>query len=157
MPRPLKTRRVCYNPGITYFKPKGIPVLKLEEVVLSTDELEAVRLADLIGLYQEQAAGQMDISRQTFGNIINSAHLKIADALVNGKALRIEGGKITGAERHFQCSRCKHQWTELFAKGRPERCPECSSPGVYRSDKDIALNHSMDFNFANGRCKRRSA
>jgi predicted DNA-binding protein (UPF0251 family) len=66
----------------------------LEEVNLTLDELEAVRLADLEGLYQEDAARKMDISRQTFGNIINSAHKKIADVLLNAKALKIEGGVV---------------------------------------------------------------
>jgi len=66
----------------------------LEEINLALDELEAVRLADLEGLYQEDAAKKMNISRQTFGNIINSAHKKIADALLNAKALKIEGGKV---------------------------------------------------------------
>jgi predicted DNA-binding protein (UPF0251 family) len=66
----------------------------LEEVNLTLDELEAVRLADLEGLYQEDAAKKMGISRQTFGNIINSAHKKIADVLLNAKALKIEGGVV---------------------------------------------------------------
>jgi len=66
----------------------------LEEINLTLDELEAIRLADLEGLYQEDAAKKMNISRQTFGNIINSAHKKIADALLNAKALKIEGGTI---------------------------------------------------------------
>jgi predicted DNA-binding protein (UPF0251 family) len=66
----------------------------LEEVNLTLDELEAVRLADLEGLYQEDAANKMDVSRQTFGNIINSAHKKIADVLLNAKALKIEGGVV---------------------------------------------------------------
>jgi predicted DNA-binding protein (UPF0251 family) len=66
----------------------------LEEVNLTLDELEAVRLADLEGLYQEEAARKMDISRQTFGNIINSAHKKIADVLLHAKALKIEGGIV---------------------------------------------------------------
>jgi len=66
----------------------------LEEVNLTLDELEAIRLADLEGLYQEDAAKKMGISRQTFGNIINSAHKKIADVLLNAKALKIEGGTI---------------------------------------------------------------
>jgi predicted DNA-binding protein (UPF0251 family) len=64
----------------------------LEEVHLTLDELEAVRLADFQGLYQEAAARRMDISRQTFGNIIKSAHRKIADVLLNAKALKISGG-----------------------------------------------------------------
>jgi predicted DNA-binding protein (UPF0251 family) len=66
----------------------------LEEVILALDELEAVRLADLEGLYQEDAARKMNVSRQTFGNIVNSAHKKIADVLLNAKALKIEGGAV---------------------------------------------------------------
>jgi predicted DNA-binding protein (UPF0251 family) len=66
----------------------------LEEVNLTLDELEAIRLADSEGLYQEDAAKKMNISRQTFGNIVNSAHKKIADVLLHAKALRIEGGVV---------------------------------------------------------------
>jgi predicted DNA-binding protein (UPF0251 family) len=66
----------------------------LQQTTLTVDELEAVRLADLQGLYQEQAAEKMNVSRQTFGRIIESAHKKIADALVNGKALLIQGGSV---------------------------------------------------------------
>jgi len=94
MPRPCRCRRIRCSPDTNYFKPRGIPLDMLEEVNLALDELEAMRLADSEGLYQEDAAKKMDISRQTFGNIINSAHRKIADVLLNGKALRIEGGKV---------------------------------------------------------------
>ena len=93
MPRPFKCRRVCGTPGADYFKPRGIPLSDLQEIGLTIDEFEAIRLADLEGLYQEDAAKKMGISRQTFGNIITTAHKKIGDAIVNGKALRIEGGK----------------------------------------------------------------
>ena len=74
MPRPFRCRRVYCKPDATYFKPRGIPVDLLEEVNLSMDELEAIRLADLEGKYQEDAAKKMNVSRQTFGNIISSAH-----------------------------------------------------------------------------------
>lgn len=94
MPRPCKCRRVCGNPKADYFKPRGISIDALEEVGLTIDEFEAIRLADLEGLYQEDAAKKMNISRQTFGNIIESAHRKIADTIVNAKALKIEGGVI---------------------------------------------------------------
>jgi len=67
-----------------------MPMRKLQEVNLTLDELEAIRLADLNGMYQEQAAQSMNISRPTFGRIIESAHKKIAEALVKGKVLRIE-------------------------------------------------------------------
>jgi uncharacterized protein len=94
MPRPFKNRRVSVSPEVTYFKPQGVPMRFLEAVSLGHDELEAIKLADLQGLYQEQAAEKMGISRQTFGNILNSAHKKIAEAMVNGKAIRIEGGPV---------------------------------------------------------------
>lgn len=95
MPRSKCCRQVGCVPDKNYFKPKGIPSLQLEEVVLSLDEFEAVRLADLEGMYQEDGARKMNISRQTFGRIIDSAHRKIADVLVNGKALKIEGGEVS--------------------------------------------------------------
>lgn len=94
MPRPCRCRRIRCNPDSTYFKPRGIPLDSLEEVNLALDELEAVRLADFDGLYQEDAAKKMNISRQTFGNIIDRAHKKIADVLLNAKALKIEGGVV---------------------------------------------------------------
>jgi predicted DNA-binding protein (UPF0251 family) len=94
MSRPCRCRRIRCNPDTNYFKPRGIPLDMLEEVNLALDELEAVRLADLEGLYQEDAAKKMNISRQTFGNIIEKAHRKIADALLNAKALKIEGGTV---------------------------------------------------------------
>ena len=84
--RPYKCRKVEQEPEIKFFKPNGIPAKLLEKVVLTVDEFESVRLADLEGLYQEEAAERMNISRQTFGNIIASAHSKIADCIVNAKA-----------------------------------------------------------------------
>lgn len=81
-------------PEVTCFKPAGVPIRALEEVTLTLDELEALRLADFNGLYQEQAAEQMKISRATFARIIESARRKVADALLHGKALRVEGGPV---------------------------------------------------------------
>lgn len=80
-------------------KPAGIPTKVLEEVVLGFDEAEALRLADLEGLYQEAAARSMGVSRQTFGRIVEVARYKTADAILNGKALRIEGGEIAIREK----------------------------------------------------------
>jgi len=94
MPRPYRCRRIKCSPGTNYFKPQGIPLDMLEEVKLTLDELEAVRLADWEGLYQKDAAKKMKVSRQTFGNIINSAHKKIADILLHAKALKIGGGVV---------------------------------------------------------------
>jgi len=94
MSRPCRCRRIRCKPDTNYFKPRGIPIDMLEEVNLTLDELEAVRLADFDGLYQENAAKKMDISRQTFGNIIARAHKKIADVLLHAKALKIAGGAV---------------------------------------------------------------
>jgi predicted DNA-binding protein (UPF0251 family)/predicted Fe-Mo cluster-binding NifX family protein len=76
------------------FRPSGAHVEKADEVILSFDEAEAIRLADLEGLYQQAAAQRMGVSRQTFGRIVESARRKTADALLNGKKLRIEGGTV---------------------------------------------------------------
>lgn len=89
MARPLKCRHITSHPDVTYFKPQGIPMYELEEVRLEADEIEAIRLADLEGLYQIHAAVRMGVSRQTFGNILARAHKKVATALLGGKALRI--------------------------------------------------------------------
>ena len=92
MPRPRLFRRVGLLPNITYFKPAGIRLRELSEVILNVDEFEAVRLKDLEEMDQEQAAKKMNISQPTFHRLVISARKKIADALVNGKAIRIEGG-----------------------------------------------------------------
>ncbi|OHB62366.1 MAG: hypothetical protein A2168_05600 [Planctomycetes bacterium RBG_13_50_24] len=94
MPRPRHCRRVARLPEANYYKPRGVPLSVLEEVMLTVDEFEAIRLTDLEGLYQADAAEKMNISRQTLGRILESAHKKIADALVHGKALLIKGGPI---------------------------------------------------------------
>ena len=94
MVRPRLCRRVCSNPNITYFKPRGIPLMELEEVILAVDEFEAVRLKDLEGLEQEDCAKKMNISQPTFHRLVLSARKKIADAIINGKAIRIEGGNF---------------------------------------------------------------
>lgn len=101
MPRPCKCRYIYSRPQAFFFKPAGIPALQLEEIILTVDEFEAVRLADLQGLYQEVAAQKMNISRQTFGNIIQSAHKKIAEAIVHAKVLKIDGGNVKIMNKHI--------------------------------------------------------
>jgi uncharacterized protein len=90
MPRPKKCRNIKCNPASYYFKPRAIPLCSLEEVVLSIDEFEAIRLADLKGLYHDAAAVEMKVSRATFGRILKQARAKVADAIIQGKALKIE-------------------------------------------------------------------
>jgi predicted DNA-binding protein (UPF0251 family) len=110
---------VAYLPQVNFYKPRGIPLSVLQHVALTVDELEAIRLADLQGLYQQQAAKKMNISRQTFGRILESAHRKIADALVSGKALSIEGGTIELAVPPEMISEPPHRFRRGF--GGPGR------------------------------------
>ena len=95
MPRPKKMRWITGHPGVTYFKPQGVPLRMLNQVCLEMDELEALRLSDFEGLNQEAGAERMNVSRATFGRIIIRAHQKVADALIHGKAIQIEGGTVT--------------------------------------------------------------
>ncbi|MCX5790863.1 MAG: DUF134 domain-containing protein [Elusimicrobia bacterium] len=89
-----KCRKVHAKPACSCFGPEGKTSQGKDEIRLKLDEFEALRLADAKGLYQEDAAKKMGISRQTFGNIINAARQKIADALVSGKSIQITGGTV---------------------------------------------------------------
>jgi uncharacterized protein len=100
MPRRPCCKRIAKLPGVRYFKPRAVPMSELEEVVLTMEELESLRLADLEGLYQQNCAERMGVSRATFGRVLDAAHRKVAKALVEGCALRIEGGsyRLEGRE-----------------------------------------------------------
>ncbi len=134
MSRPKCCRRIHGEPCCKIFKPAGAPASSLEEVVLSIDEFEAIRLADLEQLYHEQAAEKMMVSRQTFGRVLEAARSKVAKVLVGGLALRIEGGEVEMAEkRTFECQQCRHTWDLSYGTGRPAQCPACKSPDLSRS------------------------
>jgi len=92
MSRPKKHRFVEFKPGVTYFKPRAVPLSELDEVKLGIEELEALRLEFLEKNNYSDSAKKMNVSRATFSRTLHSAGKKIADALVNGKAIRIEGG-----------------------------------------------------------------
>ncbi len=91
--RPKKDRCVKFNPGVTYFKPRGIPLVNLREATLTVSGLEALRLADLLGMSHEESGKSMKVSRATFGRILEKARKNVAEALLFGKAIKIEGGK----------------------------------------------------------------
>jgi len=95
VPRHPCCKRVEHVPEVRYFKPRGIPLSQLEEVVLGVEGLEALRLAHIEGLYQQEASERMRVSRATFGRVLEAAHRKVSRALVEGRALRIEGGSFT--------------------------------------------------------------
>ena len=92
MPRPRKRRMVGREPGVSYFKPQGVPLTGLDEVTLTVEEYEALRLSDREGLSQEDAALKMGISQPTFYRLIKSARSKVSQAIIDGKAIRITGG-----------------------------------------------------------------
>ncbi|NOZ81027.1 MAG: DUF134 domain-containing protein [DPANN group archaeon] len=164
MVRPRKLRRISQLPKTTYFKPRSVPVAKLERVDVSFDELEAMRLVDLDGLDQSTAAEKMQIHQSTLHRSLMAARRAVVDALVNGKAIRIQGGAYTmpdgdntgpGAERggqHLQrrvrgsssggpggicrCTKCGYEM--LHKQGTPcfkERCPTCHVPLERKSDE----------------------
>ncbi len=132
MVRPRLQRRVSGEFSTTYFKPAGIPVRDLETVSLTFDELEAVRLTDLEELYQADAAAKMNISRQTLGNIVASAHKKIAEALIKGKAIKIEGGTVEYMHNLYYCPACENTFQKNENK---ENCPSCHSGKIEPAEK----------------------
>ena len=117
MPRPLCCRWILEHPAVKAFKPAGIPAVRLREIAMTLDEYEALRLADREGLYQEEGAKRMGVSRPTFGRILECAHRKVAEALVDGCLLLIEGGAV-------------HSLTEKRPDskrgGQQAPCPRCA-------------------------------
>ncbi|HEY96139.1 MAG TPA: DUF134 domain-containing protein [Dehalococcoidia bacterium] len=132
MPRPRKCRRVENLPGTTYFKPAGIPMRMLEDVHLTIDEVEALRLKEIEDLDQETGAEKMGISRPTFQRILASARKKVANAVLNGKAIRIEGGIFAMENSTYRCFN-GHEWNVPFEEMTimpPELCPTCDTPQI---------------------------
>lgn len=103
---------------------------------MTVDELEAVRLVDLEGKEQTEAAEIMDVSQPTLHRTLKEARKKIADALVSGKALRIGGGEYIMMQRKFKCYDCGHEWQLPYGTGRPQTCPECGSQNLHRAPED---------------------
>ena len=131
MPRPQKIRRVGFLPDARHFKPAGIPLRLMKEVCVSIEEAEAIRLKDLEGMEQEEAARKMNISRPTFQRVLLSARYKIADALLYGKAIRIEGGNFEMALRRFRCMH-GHEWelSDTATAATPQICPTCNTSSI---------------------------
>jgi uncharacterized protein len=134
--RPRKPRCVRDEPAYSFFKPQGIPLRELEVIRLSVEELEALRLVDIEELYHEEAALRMEVSRPTLHRILKEARRKVATALVEGRALGIEGGDyiLAGDTRIFECMACEYTWEEPFGSGVracEAVCPECGG-GVRR-------------------------
>jgi predicted DNA-binding protein (UPF0251 family) len=125
MGRPRKCRWVEMEPGVTFFKPQGIPLRGLQQTVISVDELEAMRLADYLELTQEEVARRMQVSRPTVTRMLARAHRAVADALVHGKAIRIEGGDYRLNSIKLQCGACGQPWEVPEGQDLPALCTEC--------------------------------
>lgn len=116
------------EPGVTFFKPQGIPLRSLEHTVITIDEMEAMRLSDFLGLNQEEVAKQMQVSRPTVTRMLARAHKAVADALAHGKAIRIEGGDYRLVGQAMECSFCGHrEATPTEEGGDPQVCSKCQS------------------------------
>ncbi len=148
MVRPRLARRISFQPNVTYFKPAGIRMIDLEEVILTFDETEAIRLKEVEKLNQAKAAKKMGISQPTFYRLLESARKKIAEALISGKAIKIEGGNFkmmqsfgkgrgqgrgmgqgrAGGPSKCACPSCGYE--EVHGRGVPcstKQCPKCGA------------------------------
>jgi uncharacterized protein len=154
MVRPRRIRRIFFQPNVTYFKPAGVPMVNLKESSLSFDELEAIRLIDSEGLDQTQSAKKMKISQSTLSRLLKEGRKKLADAIIQGNSIKIQGGNFKMAQprgrglgigRGFSgggrmggfaegpsgnciCPKCGHK--EAHQIGVPcyqKKCPKCQS------------------------------
>lgn len=117
-------------PKVTYFQPVGL-IEKLQEELISFDELEALRLKDLEGFDQEKCAREMDIAQSTFQRLLSSARKKISRAIVNGKAMRIQGGDYRLVPYQLECGKCGHGWMDAIRleSNYAQDCPKCGGRG----------------------------
>lgn len=134
MPRKKQFRKVSKEPLISIFKPAGIPAKELDEIFITVDEFEAVRLADYEGMNQREASDVMHVSQPTFNRILTSARKKIAETIVRGIVLRIEGGEyvLPCDIRVFECETCGTTIDAPLGEPRPRSCPQCGSNSLYR-------------------------
>jgi predicted DNA-binding protein (UPF0251 family) len=121
-----------HEPLPAVFKPVGLPLRRLETITLLHEELEALRLTDLEGRYQADAAEQMGVSRSTLQRIVTEARRKVTRALVEGAALHIEGGTFRVPAVRWQCDACGQRWEVEHGSGQgmPARCPACRSAAI---------------------------
>lgn len=135
MARPTKWRKIENIPTIPYFVPSEKDVAEVPKNILKLEELEAIRLKDLEGLEQGECAEKMEVSRPTFQRILLSAREKIADSLVNGKIIHIEGGNFTRNICPVRCLECGKDWMESYEnlesiKNGEYSCPGCGSTKI---------------------------
>jgi predicted DNA-binding protein (UPF0251 family) len=159
VPKPKKQRLVQQPPPVAYFKPQGIPLFQLEQVVLGVDEYEAIRLVDHEGLHLEDAAPKLGVSRATCARIVDSAHRKIAAALTQGYAIRIEGGVYVLGRNRYRCRDCGSGWVARIQPGPRVNadavCPQCSSPRVQDLGREVGFRDPAAVPLSAARDRRR--
>ncbi|MBV5283057.1 MAG: DUF134 domain-containing protein [Paludibacter sp.] len=138
MARPKQDRKICNPPLMQGFKPFGIPRNLLSSVSLQIDEYEAIRLLDYEGMNQDQAAGQMNVSRPTLTRIYEKGRKTIAQALVEGKMITIEGGNVRFDRQWFRCKRC---FKLIDGLENHVRCKDCKNFG---NDELSAINEKSE-------------
>lgn len=143
MPRPKKERIVSTPPLYSSFKPTGIQKSLLQQISLTLDEYEAIRLSDYLSMEHKEAAEEMEISRPTFSRLLEQAHKKVAAFIVEGKELSIDGGRIHFRGNIIQCLDCGHMFNLSFDSTLTV-CPSCGSKNLL--DKAGGFGH--------GRCCR---
>lgn len=136
MARPTKVRNVQQVPQSSAFIPEGKKRCSVTMTQLKVEELEALRLKDLEGLSQEECAKEMDVSRQTFQNILNSARKKITESLVNGHGIAIGGGNFKTPNCQFVCLECSQEYIPTLKKDL-DHCPNCNSENIICSKTRI--------------------
>ncbi len=129
MPRPKKKRSVRRPPLFSDFKPTGVRAADLQLVALGLDEFEAIRLADHEGLDHAESAEQMGISRSTFSRLVEKARFKIAQFVIDGRRLQIEGGDVHFRGNLIECHACGHMFSMAFGADVSE-CPSCGSKNL---------------------------
>jgi len=129
MPRTEKDRIVHTPPLFSEFKPIGVPVHELMNVILTLDEFEAFRLADYLGLSHAEGAEEMGISRSTFSRLIEKSRKKISDFIIEGRVLSIDGGNVHFRNNIIRCQDCGHMFKTTIHKDVME-CPQCHSTNL---------------------------
>jgi len=151
MVKPRKKRNVLYPPWMHVFGPHGYNVRQgIQDVILTIDEYESIRLADHENLKQEEAAARMNISRPTFTRLVDSARKKIADAMVNGKIIRIEGGSYIFLKNRMRCTSCGNIWDVDRDSRGTEDCPVCGGDQVENTGRRFGMGRG----FGGGRGRR---
>lgn len=129
MPRTEKDRIVHTPPLFSEFKPIGVPVHELLNVILTLDEFEAFRLADYIGLSHAEGAEEMGVSRSTFTRLIEKSRKKVADFIIEGRVLSIDGGNVHFRNNIIRCQDCGQMFKTTIHKEVSE-CPHCHSTNL---------------------------